>query len=274
MDDADARRVDLVAGEDVVADELRDRDHPVALRHDGVVEPLQLAVEVIRRVEGGHERNAGAAGGAEGAPGRRPAAGMDDIDVVLPDDPAETVDVAEHDRRVLALQRQREVGDAPALQLPRHGTAGRCHQGGSARLMQGRGHVDGAALRAAREEVKAELEAAKRIGPKVRNGVALIRFHSPCQIHPLVAQQWRGRLKDKIVIAANTGYRPGWVHFAARSARDVDLIAFLAEHAPPGADENYGSGHAQATGGALRPGDWNHFITGLGFGPDQQVQAA
>jgi single-stranded-DNA-specific exonuclease len=134
-------------------------------------------------------------------------------------------------------------------------------------------HPETAALRAAREEVKAELEAAKKIGPKVRNGVALIRFHSPCQIHPLVAQAWRGRLKDNIVMAANTGYRPGWVHFAVRSARDVDLIGFLAEHAPPGADENYGSGHAQATGGALRPGDWNHFIEGLGFGPDQQVQA-
>ena len=134
-------------------------------------------------------------------------------------------------------------------------------------------HAETAALRAAREEVKAELEAAKKIGPKVRNGVALIRFHSACQIHPLVAQAWRGRLKDDIVMAANTGYRPGWVHFAVRSARDVDLIGFLAEHAPPGADENYGSGHAQATGGALRPGDWNHFITGLGFGPDQQVQA-
>ena len=107
----------------------------------------------------------------------------------------------------------------------------------------------------------------------MRNGVALIRFHSPCQIHPLVAQAWRGRLKDDIVLAANTGYRPGWVHFAARSARDVDLIRFLAERRPPGADENYGSGHAQATGGALRPDDWNHFVSGLGFGPDQQVQA-
>ncbi|GAA0596046.1 hypothetical protein GCM10009416_38040 [Craurococcus roseus] len=135
-------------------------------------------------------------------------------------------------------------------------------------------HPETAALHAAREEVKAELEAAKRVGPKVRNGVALIRFHSPCQIHPLVAQAWRGRLKDDIVLAANTGYRPGWVHFAARSARGgVDLIRFLAEHAPPGADENYGSGHAQATGGALRPEDWNHFVSGLGFGPDQQVQA-
>jgi single-stranded-DNA-specific exonuclease len=129
-----------------------------------------------------------------------------------------------------------------------------------------------ARLRAAKAEVAAELDVAKRVAPKVRDGVAMIRFASPCQIHPLIAQQWRGRLKREIVLAANTGYRPGWVHFAARTATDADLIAFLAEHRPPGADETYGSGHRQATGGALRPADWNAFVTGLGF-PEEQVPA-
>ena len=128
-------------------------------------------------------------------------------------------------------------------------------------------------LRAARAEVKAELDRARRVAPLIRNGIALIRFASNAQIHPLVAQQWRGRLKNEIVLAANTGYRPGWVHFAVRSARQRDLVAFLAEHRPPGADEGYGSGHPQATGGALRPSDWNHFILGLGFGPAEQVPA-
>jgi single-stranded-DNA-specific exonuclease len=74
-----------------------------------------------------------------------------------------------------------------------------------------------AVLRAAKAEVAAELDVAKRAPPKVRGPVALIRFHSPCQIHPLVAQQWRGRLKTPVILAANTGYRPGWVHFAART---------------------------------------------------------
>ena len=120
-------------------------------------------------------------------------------------------------------------------------------------------------LLAAKAEVAAELDRAKRAPPKVRGEVALIRFHSPCQIHPLVAQQWRGRLRDKIVLAANTGYRPGWVHFAARTASGVDLIRFLAERRPAGADENYGSGHVQATGGALRPEAWNAFVTDIGF---------
>lgn len=131
---------------------------------------------------------------------------------------------------------------------------------------------DAEALRAAKAEVAAEMEAARKVGPKVRGDVALIRFHSPCQIHPLIAQSWRGRLKDKIVLAANTGYNPGWIHFAARSATGTDLLDFLARHRPPGADGRYGNGHAQATGGALRPADWNAFVSDLGF-PDQQVPA-
>jgi single-stranded-DNA-specific exonuclease len=136
-------------------------------------------------------------------------------------------------------------------------------------LLKG-GHPETALLHAAKAEVAAALDSAKRVAPKVRGDVALIRFHSPCQIHPLIAQQWRGRLKDKVVLAANTGYREGWVHFAARTATGTDLIRFLTEHRPEGAREEYGSGHAQATGGALRPRDWNTFITGLGF-PDEQV---
>lgn len=121
------------------------------------------------------------------------------------------------------------------------------------------------ALLAAKAEVAAELDAAKRVAPRVVGDVALIRFHSPTQIHPLIAQQWRGRLKDKIVIAANSGYREGWVHFAARSATGRNLVEYLAERRPAGADSRYGSGHAQATGGALRHREWNEFVEGIGF---------
>lgn len=127
-------------------------------------------------------------------------------------------------------------------------------------------------LLAAKAEVRDALESAKRVGPRVRGDVALIRFASPCQIHPLIAQQWRTRLKDKIVLAANTGYRRGWVHFAARTATDTNLIEFLRARRPPGADENYGSGHIKATGGALRMKDWNIFVAKLGF-PEEQIEA-
>ena len=131
-------------------------------------------------------------------------------------------------------------------------------------------HPETAQLVAAKAEVKAEMDVAKRVAPKVRGDVALISLASPCQIHPLVAQQWRGRLKDKVVIAANRDYRPGWVHFAARTATGQDLIRFFAEHRPEGAGAEYGSGHRQASGGALRHGQWNRFITDLGF-PEEQI---
>jgi single-stranded-DNA-specific exonuclease len=143
--------------------------------------------------------------------------------------------------------------------------------GGPKEILSGE-HPETALLREARDEVKRELEVAKRVPPKVRGNVALICFDSRCQIHPLVAQAWRGRLRNNIVLAVNTGYRPGWIHFAARTALDLDLIAFLRDNAPPGADENYGSGHIQATGGALRPEAWNIFVDKLGFGPDVMVQ--
>jgi single-stranded-DNA-specific exonuclease len=132
-------------------------------------------------------------------------------------------------------------------------------------------HAETATLLAAREEVKRALDAAKRIPPRIRNGVALILLHSPCQIHPLIAQSWRSKLRNTIVMAANTGYRPGWVHFAVRTALDIDLVEFLAKHAPANADENYGSGHPRATGGALRPAGWNAFITELGFGSKERI---
>lgn len=122
-----------------------------------------------------------------------------------------------------------------------------------------------AALLAAKAEVKQALDDARKVGPKFSGNVALVAFSSPAQVHPLIAQQWRGRLKNAIVIAANTGYRPGWVHFAVRSSNDTDILAFLAEHRPPGADEQYGNGHRAASGGALRWDDWTIFLTTLGF---------
>ena len=131
-------------------------------------------------------------------------------------------------------------------------------------------HPETAVLLAAKEEVKAEMDVARRVAPKVRGEVALIPLDSACQIHPLIAQQWRGRLKDKVVIAANKAYRPGWVHFAARTGAGHDLIHFFAERRPEGAGSEYGSGHKAASGGALRIPEWNRFVAELGF-PEEQI---
>ena len=129
-----------------------------------------------------------------------------------------------------------------------------------------------ALLQAAKAEVQDALATGRRAAPRIRDNIALIRLNTACQIHPLIAQQWKGRLKDKVVIAANTGYRPGWVHFAARTNQGTDLIEFFRAHKPQGADPiDYGNGHAQASGGALQPAAWNQFVASLGFGADEQV---
>lgn len=161
--------------------------------------------------------------------------------------------------------RRAAAGDAtPALALLMKGQ-------GPKDVTSGR-YPETEALLAARAEVREALDFAKRVPPKVQGDLALISFTSPCQIHPLIAQQWRGRLKNKIVLAANKGYRPGWVHFSVRTATDTNLIEFLRDLRPPGADENYGSGHLQATGGALRLRDWNDFVTAAGFPEEQLTQ--
>ena len=136
-------------------------------------------------------------------------------------------------------------------------------------LMSGE-HPETALLLAAKEEVKAAMDGAKRVAPKVRGEIALIPVDSACQIHPLIAQQWRTRLKDKVVIAANKAYRPGWVHFAARTGAGHDLIRFFADRRPEGAGSEYGSGHKAASGGALKIPEWNRFISALGF-PEEQI---
>lgn len=131
---------------------------------------------------------------------------------------------------------------------------------------------EAALLRAARTEVNIAFAEAKKASPRFSGSVAMIRIHTPCQIHPLIAQIWRTRLPRYIVMGVNTGYLPGYVSFSARAGRGVNLIAFLAEHAPAEAGERYGHGHDQASGGALRYNAWNEFARGLGFGPELLVE--
>lgn len=132
-------------------------------------------------------------------------------------------------------------------------------------------HPETEHLTAMKAEVTAAFNAGKRVAPKVVGNIALVRVHSPCQIHPMIVQSWRTRLAKNIVMVANTGYIPGQVNFTVRSALDVNLLDFLRDHAPPDPGPNYGHGHDRATGGALKHDQWNRFITTLGFGPEATV---
>ena len=134
-------------------------------------------------------------------------------------------------------------------------------------------------LLAAKAEVGEALTLARKLPPRFSTAVrdelgadlVAIRMHTPCQVHPLVAQQWRARFPKSVIFGVNTGFRPGWVHFSGRAPAGVNLIRFLANHRPPEADSAYGSGHDQAAGGALPTAVWNRFAAGLGFGPELHV---
>lgn len=123
-------------------------------------------------------------------------------------------------------------------------------------------------LRAAKDEYNAALAVTRRAAPKFNQPdkqVALLTVSTPCQVHPVIAQMWVNRLKDQIVICANTGFLPDRVNFAVRTKKSVDLIKFLADHKPAGAGPDFGRGHDQATGGSLTPSQWKEFLQLLNF---------
>lgn len=122
-----------------------------------------------------------------------------------------------------------------------------------------------AALEACREEVKAEVDRVARTAPKIAGNVALIRFSSGAQIHPLIATRWAPRLAPKIVVVANDGYLPGRVNFALRSASKTDLLAFLRELPLAPVEGEFANGHPRATGGSIPPADFERFVAALGF---------
>lgn len=135
------------------------------------------------------------------------------------------------------------------------------------------------ALRAAKLEVSEALAEARKGAPKFATkwraelgaDMIAVRMSTPCQVHPLVAQVWRQRFPKAVIFGVNTGFRPGYVHFAGRAPKGVMLPQFLRAHTPAGADGTFGGGHDQASGGALRVELWNGFATEMGWGPELQV---
>ncbi len=137
-----------------------------------------------------------------------------------------------------------------------------------------------AELLRAKEEVGAALRAARKLPPRFSRkareelgaDLVAVRMETPCQVHPLVAMQWRSRFPKSVVFGVNTGYREGWVHFSGRAPAGVNLIAWLGAHRPAEADDRYGNGHDQAAGGALPVEVWNRWAEEVGFGPEMQVE--
>jgi single-stranded-DNA-specific exonuclease len=125
-----------------------------------------------------------------------------------------------------------------------------------------------ARLYAYREEVQAELAQARKAAPifSATGPYALVALDSPCQVHPLIAQQWRTRLAKFAVIAANRGYLPGIVAFSSRTSRNDLVLPEILRSIDLGSHEHdVGRGHDQASGGQLPPELFNRLMDGLGF---------
>ncbi len=134
-------------------------------------------------------------------------------------------------------------------------------------------------LRSAKGEVSEALAVARKSPPRFSTkwrkelgaDMIAVRIDTPCQVHPLVAQIWRPRFPKAVVFGVNVGFRPGFVHFAGRAPKNVNLVQFLRAHTPAGADGTFGGGHDQASGGALPVELWNPFAIEMGWGPELQV---
>ena len=125
--------------------------------------------------------------------------------------------------------------------------------------------AEAAPLHAARQEVQRALAEAKRAAPVFSGHVALIRIRSPYQLHPLLAQIWRSRLRGIIVIGANEHYLAGQVNFSVRGPSGTNVREFLRRIPLPPGDGEYGLGHDEASGGSLPIARWNQLLTALGF---------
>ena len=117
-----------------------------------------------------------------------------------------------------------------------------------------------AELEEAKRAWRAELDRVAGTPPVVGEEIALLRFSSPCQIHPLLATTWARRLAPRVVIAANDGYLPGRVTFAMCGG-EGSVLALLRAALPAGLEAH---GHDRATGGSLAPDDFERLLEALG----------
>ena len=122
-----------------------------------------------------------------------------------------------------------------------------------------------AELEGARDAWRSDWERVRRTAPKVGGRLALVRFASPYQLHPLAAQMWSRRLAPRPVIAANDAYVPERVAFSIRGG-EGDLRDLLRSALPDAAGGEFAHGHPGATGGTLTPDDFERLLAALGLG--------
>lgn len=109
-------------------------------------------------------------------------------------------------------------------------------------------------LRQCQRKVKKRLGQAKQVPAVQRGQLALIQFESDCPVQSIIAQIWKARLADRVVLAANLRTDRPEVHLSARSRGGLNAIQILA------ALGLTVRGHAQSAGAVLTPQEWETFL--------------
>jgi single-stranded DNA-specific DHH superfamily exonuclease len=109
-------------------------------------------------------------------------------------------------------------------------------------------------LRQCQRKVKKRLGQAKQVAPQQRGQLAVIQFESDCPVQSIIAQIWKARLANRVVLAANRRTDRPEVHVSARSRGGLNAIEILA-----GLGLTV-RGHAQSAGAVLTPQQWETFM--------------
>ena len=109
-------------------------------------------------------------------------------------------------------------------------------------------------LRECQRKVRKRLGQAKQIPVVKRGQVALVQFSSDCPIQSIVAQIWKSRLADSVVVAANLRTDLAEVQISARSRGTLDAIKILSKLGLRV------RGHSQSAGAILKPEQWEQFL--------------
>ncbi|MBX3166320.1 MAG: hypothetical protein KF760_02865 [Candidatus Eremiobacteraeota bacterium] len=115
-------------------------------------------------------------------------------------------------------------------------------------------HASMVYLRDCQRKVRKRLGQAKQVPAIKRGRIALVQFSSDCPIQSVVAQIWKARLADYVVLAANRRSDVAEVHISARSRGALNAIKILGQLGL------IVRGHPQSAGAVLDPNQWEQFL--------------
>ncbi len=127
-----------------------------------------------------------------------------------------------------------------------------------------------AMLTSDREEIARAIHRAHHARPFLTDQWAVIPFSSACLIHDSVANASLHRLHEHYVVAANFGYRAGFVHLNIRTELPSDLLAEIADISPAYITAEWSPTCNGAISGALSRKDFLQLLNHMGF-PLQQT---